>query len=246
MAGECTRPAVRQLNIQCRVSSELRPRDGSSTATCRRVARGTRCRRWCSSFRRPVRSAGCRSLGGFSLGDRSAQHTIPKYEVRKVHYPWHPRFGRRVHVHGVFHKLGRDLCRCWLPGQEDRIGFQVPAWMLDRAHCALMILRTGPATNLQALLELRQLCNKIVFPSVVTPTELRQATHITNGGNVDGKAQRRPRTGTAQLVRISPKAPSVGGLTDGRSPASHPPSPATAVKQGRPVTPVQRSRRRKR
>jgi hypothetical protein len=221
------------------------PLDDSSTVAYRPVARGTRSRRWCSPLRRSIQSAGCRALGGFSLRDRTPQHNTPKYEVREVHYPWHPLFGRRVHVHGVLHKLGRDLCRCWLPGQEDRIGFQVPAWMLDRAHCALMVLRTEPATNLQALLELRQLCNEIVSPSVVTSTELRQATPITNGGNVDAKAQRRPRTGTAQLVRISPKAPSVGGLTDGRSPASHPPSLGTAVKQGRPVTSAQRSRRRK-
>ena len=195
----------------------------------------------------PAASPVCPSQGRHACDrcDRSAQHTTPKYEVREVHYPWHPLFGHQVHVHGILHKLGRDLCRCWLPGQEDRIGFQVPAWMLDRAHCALMILRSEPATNLQVLLELRQLCDRIVSTSVVMPGKLRQATPITNGGNVDAKAQRGSRTGSAQLVRISPTASSMGGLTNGGPPSSHPPSLGTAVKQGRPVAPGQRGRRRR-
>jgi hypothetical protein len=108
------------------------------------------------------------TLDARARGCRSAEHSTPKYEVREVHYPWHPLFGQLVHVHGNLHKLGRDLCRCWLPGQEDRIGFQVPAWMLDRALCARLSLRSEPTVNWQTLLDLKQLWDKTVGSSVVT------------------------------------------------------------------------------
>ena len=51
-----------------------------------------------------------------------------------------------------------------------------------------MILRTEPATNLQALLELRQLCNKMVFPSIVSPRKLRQATPCSQKSRTCDKA----------------------------------------------------------
>jgi len=219
---------------------------GSSTVAVRPVVRDTRCCRMSGLPLPPVQSAGCQALDGFSLRGRSAQHTTPKYELREVHYPWHPLFGREVHVRGSLHKLGRSLCRCCLPGQEDRIGFQVPAWMLDRAYCALMVLRSEPATSLAALLELKQLCCMNLPSSVATASSLRQATPITPGGNANAKAQRRSRARTAQLVRVSPTVPSMGGLANGDPPSSHPSSVRTASQQDRPAESGRRGRRRKR
>lgn len=185
-------------------------------------------------------------LDGVSRCYRSTQHGTPKYEVREVHYPWHPLFGRQVHVHGSLRRLNRDLCLCWLPGQEDRIGFQLPAWMLDRALCASMILRSEPTVNWQALLELKQLLDKTMRSSVATPSVLRQATPITNGGNAHDKSKRHPRNETAQPVRVSHTSSSMGGLTAGGPPSSHPSSLRTAFRQNRAASSDHRGQRRRR
>jgi len=103
-------------------------------------------------------------LGDFFLCERTTQHNTPKHEVREVRYRWHPLFGKSIIVHGQLVKRGCHLFRYLLPGQHDRIGFEIPAWMLDPARCAGMLLKVEPHVSWQALLSLQQLCKEALEP----------------------------------------------------------------------------------
>ena len=54
------------------------------------------------------------------------------------------------------------MARC--DGYTDiaRRGFEIPAWMLDRALCSTMTLRPHPFVDVEALIELRDILDRIL------------------------------------------------------------------------------------
>jgi hypothetical protein len=62
-----------------------------------------------------------------------------------------PLFGKSIIVHGQIIRRGCHLFRYLLPGEEARIGCEIPAWMLDPARCAAMQIKAEPHTYRLAL-----------------------------------------------------------------------------------------------
>ena len=56
-----------------------------------------------------------------------------KIEELEVLYPWHPWFGRVVHVHEVIEQRAGGVLRCSLDGDASRRWRELPQWMFDRA-----------------------------------------------------------------------------------------------------------------
>jgi hypothetical protein len=77
-----------------------------------------------------------------------------KIEELEVVYPWHPCFGRVVHIHdvieqrasGVFHCSLDDISRRWL---------ELPKWMFDRATCLVIRMAASPRIDTAALIALK-------------------------------------------------------------------------------------------
>ena len=137
-----------------------------------RISAALRGARGCGWHRRSPRSgpvgsgigSHCLCPGDFARCERTAPHNTPQHQLREVHYPWHTLYGKTVVIHGHLLKQGQELCRCLLPGQEARIGFEIPAWMLDRAHCTGSTLKTEPHVSCQALVALKQLWDEALAP----------------------------------------------------------------------------------
>jgi hypothetical protein len=58
-----------------------------------------------------------------------------KIEELEVLYPWHPWFGRVVHVHEVIDQLAGGVVRCSPDGDPSRRWLELPQWMFERAAC---------------------------------------------------------------------------------------------------------------
>jgi hypothetical protein len=71
----------------------------------------------------------------------------------KIHYRWHPYFGRTLPVTRRVSRNGCDYVNCELP--DGTVG-AVPTWMTDPEVCSLHTLGPGQVT-LEALTELRNL-----------------------------------------------------------------------------------------
>ena len=78
-----------------------------------------------------------------------------KIEERKVLYPWHPWFGRAVHVHEVIEKRAGGILRCSLDGGASGRWLELPKWMFDREACLPMRMATAPRVDSAALLALK-------------------------------------------------------------------------------------------
>ena len=85
------------------------------------------------------------------------QHNAHGTEVREVLYPWHPWFGRGVHVHEVVKRGNMPVF--WCSPTADRKGrcLAVPSWMFDRAACLHLYPAQAPQVDLAALDNLKRL-----------------------------------------------------------------------------------------
>ena len=164
------------------------------------------------------------SLGDFSQCDGTALHNTSQHQVHWVHYPWHPLYGKSIVVHGHLLKQGHELCRCLLPKQEARIGFEIPAWMLDRTHCAGLQLKVEPHVSWQALAALKQLWDEALAPAKA----LGQAASKNLAGDAYAQDPNQTATAPAQSVRSNSAATSLGGSASTNPPTSHPPVDAIA------------------
>jgi hypothetical protein len=125
-------------------------------------------------------------------------------------------------VHGQLSKQGRVLCRCWLPGQEAQIGFEVPLWMLDRAHCTPMRLQSEPRVSWQALVELKQLWEATRESVVAKASALGQASAKNAGGKADASTQTRLCPEAGQPIRSGSPSTPMGGTAAGGLSKNHP------------------------
>src|SRR5262249_23803841 len=74
-------------------------------------------------------------------------------EELEVLYPWHPWFGRVVHVHEVIEQRAGGVLRCSPDG--DGSGPELPQWMFDRAACLAIGMAASPRVDRAALIALK-------------------------------------------------------------------------------------------
>src|SRR5260370_33546411 len=78
-----------------------------------------------------------------------------KIEEREVLYPWHPWFGRVVHVRGVIEKRAGGILHCSLDGSASGRWLELAKWMFDRAACLSMRMEVSPRVDSAALTALK-------------------------------------------------------------------------------------------
>jgi len=127
-----------------------------------------------------------RVIGEFASGRTNQQHKTHKTDFREIYYPWHPLHKQRVSVHFELH--GRDgvVVRCGPYGGAGHRGFDIPAWMFDRAACSAMVLSTVPAVDLKALTQLRRLLDCALGKEEPGVIEGGHRLDVTQGG-ADGE-----------------------------------------------------------
>jgi hypothetical protein len=122
------------------------------------------------------------------FGCTTKQHNAHGTEVREVLYPWHPWFGREVHVHEVVKRGNMPVF--WCSPTANRTGrcLAVPSWMFDRVAC----LHLHPAQTPQVDLDnLKTLLSDIIgrVPSAGSVIGARHPSHQSRG---DADATRQP------------------------------------------------------
>src|SRR5215471_7757886 len=83
------------------------------------------------------------------------QDNAHKIEELEVLYPWHPWFGRVVHVHEVIEQRASGVLHCSPDGDASRRWLEVPQWMFDRAACLAIRMAALPRVDTAALLALK-------------------------------------------------------------------------------------------
>ena len=78
-----------------------------------------------------------------------------KIEQLEVLYPWHPWFGRVVHVGEVVEQRAGGVLRCSPDGDASRRWLELPQWMFDRAACLAIRLAASPRVDTAALITLK-------------------------------------------------------------------------------------------
>src|ERR1700731_4360843 len=78
-----------------------------------------------------------------------------KIEGLEVLYPWHPWFGRVVHVHEVIEKRAGGVLHGSSDGDASRPWLELPQWMFDRAACLAIRMAASPRVDTTALIALK-------------------------------------------------------------------------------------------
>jgi hypothetical protein len=129
--------------------------------------------------------------------------------VRRVHYRWHPLYGKDVVVRGKKDGM-RGVLRCQVDDDDKRDNREVPVWMFDRVRCELAEITARPHVSWDALLDLRWLldnagetvaCNAARDGSPSKTEETHAAEEEAIKSKPSDRAVRCPQ-GTAALGRI--------------------------------------------
>ena len=83
---------------------------------------------------------------------RDNAHRIEELEVL---YPWHPWFGRFVHIHEVIEQRAGGVLHCSLDGDASRRWLELPKWMFDRVTCLAIRIAASPRVSTAALIALK-------------------------------------------------------------------------------------------
>ena len=83
---------------------------------------------------------------------RDSAHRI---EELKVLYPWHPWFGRIVHIHDAIEQRAGGVLHCSLDGDASRRWLELPKWMFDRATCLAIRMAASPRVDTAAIMALK-------------------------------------------------------------------------------------------
>ena len=118
------------------------------------------------------------------LRDTSRQSNTHSTELREIHYPWHPWYGRHVWVHGALVKSGQTVCRCSLEQNHDARLFEIPQWMFESGACCGMRSAEKPAVDYAALLDLKLLLHRARSPA---RDLVVQAQHPSAPGGADAR-----------------------------------------------------------
>ncbi len=138
----------------------LRPPAGDNASAARPAAPGIPPRQGTANHWAPANlllgAAHCPAPGAAAPHDTTPRHKTPLTDVRRVHYAFHPWFGRDVFVleQGV---RGGQVVYDARPDQESARALEIPAWMFDAVACAALTVRDQPRVSFQALRGLRQL-----------------------------------------------------------------------------------------
>jgi len=138
------------------------------------------------------------------------RHNAHGTDVRELLYPWHPWAGCHVHVNEAVERAGSDIFRCSKTGAMSDRWLEIPAWMFDRAVCALVrigVARQVDIGTLSALARLLQAAKPISAPLVSRAASSPHDSHLggLNAAQVHDVAARsvlqparsRERTATA-------------------------------------------------
>jgi hypothetical protein len=87
------------------------------------------------------------------------RETAHRNELKRVHYPWHPWFGREVSVYAVRERGGVIVLCCKEEDTPGR-GLEVAAWVFDPVYYAKAALTATPLVPLTALRALQDLLAK--------------------------------------------------------------------------------------
>jgi hypothetical protein len=74
-----------------------------------------------------------------------------------VCYPWHPWYGRTVHVIHSVTRGGQTFLRCGLQPDDGHRARDFPLWMFDPVRCCTMRLTRTPVVSVEGLRQVRQL-----------------------------------------------------------------------------------------
>ena len=152
------------------------------------------------------------------------QHNAHGTEVREVLYPWHPWFGREVHVHEVVKRGNMPVFLCSPTANRTGRCLAVPSWMFDRAACLHLYPAQAPQVDLAALDNLKTLLSNIIdrVPSAGSVIGARHPSHQSRG---DADAPREPaapdqttRPVPSVLPRSRPDQPAERGARDSGTP----------------------------
>jgi len=180
-----------------------------------------------------------RAICGDVLYGRSTEHNTPQHEAQEIHYPWHPLYGREVFIQARRRRGGSEVFSCYVAGKRLQGCFELPAWMLDRAHCQQMRLQVDPEVDWESLVEVQQLL-AIAARTVVKrscPEEV-----VGQNGATSTYAHKKERTSseTSRTLRADLTPTRVGQTAPGG------PNPGDGVidraagQSGRPATAVAR------
>ena len=97
----------------------------------------------------------CRAQGACAPGCTRRRDNAHKIEELEVLYPWHPWFGRVVHVHEVIEQRAGGVLRCSPDGDASRRWLELPQWMFDRAACLAIGMAASPRVDTAALITLK-------------------------------------------------------------------------------------------
>jgi len=86
---------------------------------------------------------------------QSDEITPIRSRMLEVLYPWHPWFGRVVHVHEVIEQRAGGVLRCSPDGDASRRWLELPQWMFDRAACLAIRMAASPRVDTTALIALK-------------------------------------------------------------------------------------------
>ena len=139
----------------------------------------------------------CPTPSASSHGDTTPQHKTHKTEDREVCYPWHPLFRQTIPIRLLQRCNGGVVAHCDDPTEVGSGGFEIPAWMLDRAHCSTMTLSQDPFVDTEALIQLRDVLDSARRKGGPDVVEDRHRLNTAQGG---ADAQAMPQTQATGVV----------------------------------------------
>lgn len=163
--------------------------------------------------------------------DRSRQPNTHSTELRELHYPWHPWFGRAVTVYEVLVKQGHSVSRCGLEEERNRLSLEVPTWMFEPAACSRLRVMAVPAVNCDALRALQTLLQTTARPDRGDVLEAQHRSLPVAGG-ADGPVRDPTETLTTHAVS-SPSLASVVSDVTFRDPREDDPVAGAAAASAR-------------
>ena len=149
------------------------------------------------------------------------QHNAHGTEVREVLYPWHPWFGREVHVHEVVKRGNMPVFWCSPTAERKGRCLAVPSWMFDRAACLHLYPAQAPQVDLAALDNLKTLLSHIIgrVSTAVSVIGPRHPSHQSRGDADATHEPAAPNQTTQPVSSVLPRTrsdqPAQGGARHG-------------------------------
>src|SRR4051794_9386969 len=158
------------------------------------------------------------------FGCTTKQHNAHGTEVREVLYPWHPWFGREVHVHEVVKRGNMPVFWCSPTAERKGRCLAVPSWMFDRAACLHLHSAQAPQVDLAALDNLKTLLSDIIgrVPSAGSVIGAKHPSYQNRGDADATREPAAPNQTTQPVSSVLPRTrsdqPAQGGARHGGAP----------------------------